>query len=52
MTQNDLQVLADIYNNLLSISTRGEDTFVMSDCMRALKQFIFTKQKDLETKEE
>ena len=52
MTQNDLQVLANIYNNLLGVSTHGEDTFIMADSMRALKEFIFTKQKELEHKEE
>lgn len=40
MDKENLQQLANIYNNLLSVHTNGEDSFVMTDCMRALFQFI------------
>lgn len=40
MKQENLQQLADIYNSLLQIHTRGEETFVMADCMRALFNII------------
>ena len=40
ITQEQLQQLARIYNTLMNISTRGEDTFIMADCLRALEQVI------------
>lgn len=53
MNKEELQQLANIYNILLSVHTCGEDTFIMTDCMRALSNFIMTKQKELqENKEE
>lgn len=38
--REQLEQLARIYNTLLNISTRGEDTLVMADCLRALEQVI------------
>lgn len=54
MNKEELQQLANIYNTLLSVHTCGEDTFIMTDCMRALSNYIMTKQKELqeENKEE
>lgn len=40
MTQEQLNQLARIYNTLLVINTKGDDTLVMADCIRALKQLI------------
>ena len=40
ITKEQLEQLARIYNTLLNISTRGEDTFIMADCLRALEQVI------------
>lgn len=36
MNDNIMQQLADIYNNLLRVHTCGEDSFIMTDCMRNL----------------
>ena len=35
MDKNTLQQLVDVYNNLLRVHTCGEDSFIMTDCMRA-----------------
>lgn len=43
--------LVQIYNNLLQVHTCGEDTFIMTDCMRALFQII-KEQLNEEQKEE
>ena len=48
MTYEKLETLSCIYNTLLLINTKGEDTMVMGDCLRALKSFILNEQKELE----
>lgn len=40
MTQEELNQLVRIYNTLLTINTKGDDTLIMADCIRALKQSI------------
>ena len=40
MNKNILQQLADVYNNLLRVHTCGEDSFIMTDCMRTLFSII------------
>lgn len=50
--QQDLQFLMELYNTLLQIHTNGTDTFIMTDCMRALKNFITEKGKELQEKKE
>lgn len=40
MTQEQLVQLTRIYNTLLTVHTKGEDGFVMTDCMRALQQVL------------
>jgi hypothetical protein len=36
MTLEKLQVLINIYNNFLKITTKGEDSFIMVDNLRSL----------------
>lgn len=48
MTYEKLDVMSRIYNTLLLINTKGEDTMVMGDCLRTLKSFILNEQKELE----
>lgn len=43
--------LIRIYNTLLEIHTKGEDTLVMADCLRALKKVIIDDEAGL-TKED
>ena len=40
ITREQLEQLTRIYNTMLNIGTRGEDTLVMADCLRALEQVI------------
>ncbi len=40
ITKEQLEQLARIYNTLLNVGTRGEDTLIMADCLRALEQVI------------
>lgn len=40
MTQEQLTQLARIYNTLMQVNTKGEDTFIMADCLRALQKVL------------
>ena len=48
MNYNDLQNLTNIYNTLLLVSTRGEDTILMGNCLSALRAFVLTKKEEFE----
>ena len=48
MNYEKLETLSRIYNTLLLINTKGEDTLVMADCLNAMKSFILNEQKELE----
>lgn len=48
MTYEKLETLSRIYNTLLLINTKGEDTLVMADCLNAMRTFIQNEQKELE----
>lgn len=49
MIKEDLMLLVNLYNNMLSISTRGEDTLMMAKCLDSLKSFIFEQQSKMKT---
>lgn len=49
MNQQDLQYLADIYNGLLRVHTCGEDSYILTACMKSL--FDFIKEKSEEQKQ-
>ena len=38
MTQQALETLIRVYNTLLLINTKGEDTMLMGDCLKVMKQ--------------
>ena len=40
ITREQIEQLSRIYNTMLEIGTKGEDTLVMADCLRALQQVI------------
>ena len=40
ITKEQLTQFSRIYNTLLQVNTRGEDTMVMGDCLRALQRLI------------
>lgn len=40
ITREQVEQLTRIYNTMLEIRTKGEDTLVMADCLRAFEQVI------------
>lgn len=40
MNQNILEQLFKIYNTLLIVSTKGEDTVIMGQCLSAFNQVL------------
>lgn len=44
MTQNQLEQLIRIYNTLTTISTRGEDTIIMAECLNAFHPLLVQLQ--------
>ena len=40
ITREQVELLSRIYNTMLNIGTKGEDTLIMADCLRALEQVI------------
>ena len=40
MNKNTIQYLQDILDALMSVSTKGNDTITMSNCLQALQQVI------------
>lgn len=49
MNYNDLELLTRIYNTLLLVNTKGEDTMIMGECLKTLQSFVLTKKQDLAT---
>lgn len=47
MTYEKLETLSRIYNTLLLINTKGEDTLVMADCLNAMRAFVQNEQREL-----
>ena len=39
--------LVKIYNTLLVVSTKGEDTIVMGQCLSALRDMLMQAQEDM-----
>lgn len=48
MTYEKIEILSRIYNTLLLINTKGEDTLIMADCLKAMRTFIQNEQRELE----
>lgn len=44
MTQEQIITLAQIYNILMTIETKGNNTIIMANCLEALKQLIMQIQ--------
>lgn len=47
MKNEKIETLSRLYNTLLLISTKGEDTITMADCLRNLYNFIMTEKQAL-----
>lgn len=52
MTMEKLEMLSRIYNTLLTVSTKGDDTMIMGDCLKAFRQFILTEKENIDNKGE
>lgn len=56
MNKNQLTQLGKIYNTLTLISTKGEDTITMAECLKAIKslyeELSFIASEEKEAKEE
>jgi hypothetical protein len=48
MNYSDLELLTRIYNTLLLVNTKGEDTMIMGECLRTLQNFVLTKKQEIE----
>lgn len=44
MNKEQFENLSRIYNTLLLVNTKGEDTLTMAGCLKALRNFILTNQ--------
>jgi hypothetical protein len=40
MSEKQIQDLTRLYNTLLLISTKGEDTLIMAECLKALQTIV------------
>lgn len=52
MTYENLETLTRLYNTLFLINTKGDDTLLMADCLRTLKNFVLTEKDKLDNKKE
>lgn len=50
MTQEQINQFIRIYNTLCTVSTKGEDTLIMGDCLRAM-QTLAAELRPIEEKE-
>ena len=48
MDYEKLEGLSRIYNTFLLVNTKGEDTIIMADCLKALKEFIINEKKEID----
>lgn len=46
MEQMYLEQLIRIYNTLMTIATKGEDTVIMGQCLGAMKEVLIEAQKN------
>ena len=47
MEKNIIEQLVKIYNTLLLVSTKGEDTIIMGQCLGAFHQILTQLQKTM-----
>ena len=52
MNKEDLNYLNALYNTLICISTKGEDTILMGECIKSLKEFIYRQSNSQQNQEE
>lgn len=44
MTKSNYEMLGQIYSAMGQISTKGEDTLIMADCLRAVNQLLMEEK--------
>lgn len=47
MQKQQLEQLIRIYNTLTTISTKGEDTLIMADCLNAFRPLLLEIQQEI-----
>ena len=47
MQKHQLEQLVRIYNTLTTISTKGEDTITMAECLTVFRPLIFELQQEM-----
>ena len=47
MQKSQLEQLIRIYNTLTTISTKGEDTLIMADCLNAFRPLLLELQQEM-----
>lgn len=47
MEMQKLEQLVRIYNTLLTVSTKGEDTIIMAQCLSTMRQVLTELQQDV-----
>jgi hypothetical protein len=52
MTYENLDMLSRIYNTLLLINTKGEDTLLMAECLVTLKNLVLTEKEKINKRNE
>ena len=52
MEYENIESLSRLYNTLLLINTKGEDTIRMGDCLRSLYNFIAKEKQELKQQEQ
>lgn len=52
MNNELLEILAKVHNDLLTISTSGQDSFTMVQCIQSLRNLILELQKEEEASKE
>ncbi len=49
MTQELLEQLVKTYNTLLLVSTKGEDTMIMGQCLTSMRNILMEIQQNINT---
>lgn len=49
MSEKNMELLSQIYNAMANIATKGEDTLIMADCLRAMSQILQDEQNATKT---
>lgn len=51
MTNEQKILLSQIFNTLMTVNTSGENSFIMTDCLRAMQKLMVSINESEESKE-